>query len=118
MSGVRRLWAVLAWAGTNVVLGVCAAFPLLGLLIVILHFRAVLFGTNDSPFQPSEVQGGEASGVITMVLIVVVPLLLVAVLANRKLIQRLELPARWTAAMALLTIAVFVTPAVILPTFL
>lgn len=118
MSGARRQWAVLAWAGTNVVLGVCAAFPLLGLLIVALHFRAVLFGTNDSPFQPNEVQGGEASGVITMVLIVVIPLLLIAVLANRKLIRRLELPARWTTAMALLTVALFVTPAVLLPSFL
>lgn len=118
MSGVRRQWAMLAWAGTNVVLGVCAAFPLLGLLIVALHFRAVLLGTNDSPFPPDEVQGGEASGVITMVLVVVLPILLIAVLANRKLIRRLELPARGTAAMALLTVAVLVTPAVVLPSFL
>lgn len=118
MSGARRYWALLAWAGTNLVLGVCAAFPLLGLLLVVLHVRAVVFGTNDSPFQPNEVQGGEASGVITMVLVVVVPILLIAVLANLKLIRRLALPTGWTAAVALLTVALLVTPAVLLPSFL
>jgi len=114
MPRARRGRTVMLWAGTNVLLGIISAYPLLLLLIVAVHLRAQLFDRPDSPFMPKEVEGGEASAVIAATLMVVLPLLIVVVLANWAMIRRLRL--RWGGwlVMVVLTLAVLVTPAFLL----
>jgi hypothetical protein len=98
---------------------VLLSYPLVLLLIVGMHLRAVWFDRGNSPFQPQEIQYGEAAGVIQFTLVLVTPLLVIAVAANWALIRRLAVHgAGRRLGVVLLTIALLTAPAYLLGEYL
>ncbi|WBQ06183.1 hypothetical protein [Kribbella sp. CA-293567] len=82
------------WVGVNLLLGVVFAYPLLIVLTIALHARAMLFDRPDSPFMPKEIEGGEADGAVAFGVVLLIVMLLVALGSNWPVIRRLRLRTR------------------------
>jgi hypothetical protein len=99
----------------NLALGVLLAYPLLFVLLIGAHARAMLFNRPDSPFSNNEIQGGEADGAILFGIVLALVILAIVIGVNRFLIRRLRLPsATAKAGVLLVTAALLVAPALVI----